>query len=634
MAIPERRTADGFEMQLGVNHLGHWALTAHLLPALLRAARARVVSVTSTAHHFGRALDPDNPHMQGRYDPWRAYGNSKLANYHFALGLDRELRNRGLGALSLVAHPGLSNTDLQARSVDQGASGAIGTFFHRMAHATGMSPEQGARPQLRAATDPEARSGQMYAPRFVNNGAAVRRPVLRRIGLGKAIARLWEVSEGETGIRFDFEGPLGDDRVNPLADLRENGSVSTTGSTDLYYDPYSYEIDANPYPIWKRLRDEAPIYHNDKLGFYALSRYDDVLEALTDHETYVSSHGITLEMISDEPIGIPMMIMMDPPEHTRLRTLVSRAFTPRAIGALEQRVTDLCAELLDPMVGAGRFDYITNVAGLIPPTMILALVGFPPGLAASFRETVDASMHYEENVDPGATGGADRLEASDLLTSSPEVFGLLPELISSRRTDPQDDLISALVHSEISELEGAARKLTDDEIIGFVQLLSTAGSETVVRLLGFAVTELGRHPAERQKLLDNPDLIPNAVEETLRYEAPSPIQGRWVARDVELHGTVVPRGSKMALLNGSADRDERHFENADRYDVSRKIDRHLAFGYGTHFCIGAALARLEGRVAIRETLKRFPDWEVDEDGIERIHTTTVRGYTHVPITPV
>jgi cytochrome P450 len=408
--------------------------------------------------------------------------------------------------------------------------------------------------------------------------------------------------------------------------------VSAVETGGLYYDPYDYGIDANPYPVWKRLRDEAPLYHNEKLGFYALSRYDDVLAGLLDQDTFVSSHGIVLEMISDEPAGIPMIIMMDPPDHTRMRKLVSRAFTPRRIAALEPRIAEICSGLLDPLIGAGDFDYVADYAGLIPPTVILALVGFPPGFAAEFRKTVDESMHYEAGKDP-SVAGVQRLEVDALSELDSGVFAMLPALIAQRRQEPQDDLISALAHAEVDAVDGELRALTDDEIVGFVQLIATAGSETVVRLLGFAAVELARHPDQRALLVDDPALIPNAVEETLRYEAPSPIQGRWVARDVEIHGTVVPRGAKMALLNGSADRDERYFPDPDRYDVRRTIDRHLAFGYGIHFCIGAALARLEARVAIEQTLKRFPRWEVDEAGMTRIHTTTVRGYTNVPFSP-
>lgn len=205
MALPERRTEDGFEMQFAVNHLGHWALTAHLLQALLRAESARVVSVTSTAHHTGRAVDPNNPHLRGTYAPWKAYGQSKLANYHFALGLQREFEKRGLRAQSLVAHPGLSHTGLQVRTVDEGGAGLSGRFFKWLAAHTGMSADRGALPQLRAATDPQAEGGQMYAPRFVNTGPPVRRPILRRIGLQRAIETLFAVSERETGVALDFD---------------------------------------------------------------------------------------------------------------------------------------------------------------------------------------------------------------------------------------------------------------------------------------------------------------------------------------------------------------------------------------------------------------------------------------------
>ncbi|MBM3660030.1 MAG: cytochrome P450 [Actinobacteria bacterium] len=405
-------------------------------------------------------------------------------------------------------------------------------------------------------------------------------------------------------------------------------------ATEVYYDPYDYSIDADPYPVWKRLRDEAPLYHNERLGFYALSRYDDVLAGLLDSETFVSSHGITLEMIGDEPIGIPMMIMMDPPTHTRLRKLVNRAFTPKAIDRLTDRIHAICADLLDPLVGAGPFDFTKQYAGLIPPTVILALVGFPDGFAEEFREEVDSTMHLDADVDPTRLGPPKRVLVDTAGEIDSVVFSMLPDLIKARRAQPEDDLISALVHSEIDDDEGHGRTLTVDEIVGFVQLISLAGSETVVRLLGFSAVELARNPDQLQILVDEPGVIPNAVEETLRYDAPSPIQGRWVARDVEVHGTVIPRGSKLALLNASADRDERHFPDPDRFLVRRDIDRHLAFGYGTHFCIGAALARLEGRIGLEELIRRFPRWEVDEDNLQRIHTSTVRGYTSVPLTPL
>jgi NAD(P)-dependent dehydrogenase (short-subunit alcohol dehydrogenase family) len=203
MAMPERTTADGFEMQFGVNHLGHWALTAQLLPALLAASAARVVTVTSTAHHMGRAVDPSNPHLHGRYKPWRAYGQSKLANYHFAIGLQRRFVAAGVAATSLLAHPGLSNTELQATTVAEGGGGWLAGASHWLTAKVGMTPARGAMPQVRAATDPHARGGQFYAPRFVNSGAAVRRPILRRFHLQQAIDNLWEISARETKIALE-----------------------------------------------------------------------------------------------------------------------------------------------------------------------------------------------------------------------------------------------------------------------------------------------------------------------------------------------------------------------------------------------------------------------------------------------
>jgi NAD(P)-dependent dehydrogenase (short-subunit alcohol dehydrogenase family) len=209
MAVPERRTEDGYEMQLGVNHLGHWTLTAQLLPAILRADAGRVVSVSSTAHHMGRAIDPDNPHLEGGYGEWKAYGQSKLANFHFAIGLQRRFEAAGVSATSLCAHPGLTNSELQANSVTESGGGFSQKFFHALARFTGMSTAAGARPQLRAATDPAADGGTFWGPLFVNNGPAVRKPILRRLGLDGAIDKLWTVSERETGVPIDVAAAAG-----------------------------------------------------------------------------------------------------------------------------------------------------------------------------------------------------------------------------------------------------------------------------------------------------------------------------------------------------------------------------------------------------------------------------------------
>ncbi len=394
--------------------------------------------------------------------------------------------------------------------------------------------------------------------------------------------------------------------------------------SDLYYDPYDAVIDADPYPVWKRLRDEAPVYHNERYDFWALSRYDDVLAGLLDWETFSSARGILLESIDtsdtfDPAIGLqgfpPMMIMMDPPRHDRLRKLVGRTFTPRRVGLLEARVRELCAEFLDPHRGGDTFDYMAECGSKIPAIMIGALMGVPVEEQDEVRHQIDLMMRYEDGPMSEEKAGS---------------FGFLSsyvqQLVRARRTEPADDMISDLiaVEAEIDD-EGTTSPLTTEEIVGFANLLIAAGTETTARLIGWAMVLLARHPDQRKVLLDDPGALPNAIEELLRYEAPSPIQSRYVMRDFERHGVTIPQGARVALLNGAADRDERHFAEPDRFDVRRKIDRHLAFGYGVHFCIGAALARLEGRLVLDETLARFPSWEVDEPSVELVRTSTVRG---------
>lgn len=390
---------------------------------------------------------------------------------------------------------------------------------------------------------------------------------------------------------------------------------------DLVYDPYDYGIDADPHPVWRRLRDEAPLYHNERYDFYALSRFQDVLDAHLDPETFSSARGTVLELM-DEPMDPAPMIFMDPPEHTRLRRLVNRAFSPRRIAALEERIRELCARYLDPLVDTGGFDYVADFGAKLPVMVVSSLLGIPEVDQDQVREWTDGTLHR----DPGETKPGERARRA-----SGRLFGYFQQHIDERRPRPRDDLMSDLMHTPLSADDGSERTLTDAELHTFYGLISAAGNETVARFLGWAATTLARWPDERARLAADPGLVPNAVEELLRYEAPSPIQARWVTRDVELHGHVVPAASKMALLTGSAGRDEREHGEPDRFDVTRRIERHVSFGHGIHFCLGAALARMEGRVAIEETLARFPTWEVDEDGLEMVHTSTVRGYAKVPI---
>jgi cytochrome P450 len=395
--------------------------------------------------------------------------------------------------------------------------------------------------------------------------------------------------------------------------------------TPLVYDPYDYTIDADPHPIWKRLRDEAPVYYNAEHDFYALSRFDDVLQAHLDPVTFSSAHTTVLEMMTPDPDPFmsSMMIFMDPPQHTRYRKLVSRAFTPRHMSALEPRIRALASGFLDEFVGAGNgnFDYVADFAARLPVMVISALLGAPEEDEPQLREWSDEMLH----IDPGEMMG------SHMSGIQQSVHDYWQAIIDDRRRQPRDDIMSELMTAELDEADGSTRHLSDAEIHGFMSLISGAGNETVARFLGWSAIGLDQFPDQRAKLAANLELMPNAVEEILRWEAPSAIQGRWVTREVEIGGSTLPAASKVALLTGAADRDERMWADPDRIEVERDLSRHVAFGYGIHFCLGAALARLEGRIALEETFKRFPTWDVDYDNTEMVHTSTVRGYAKVPI---
>ena len=392
--------------------------------------------------------------------------------------------------------------------------------------------------------------------------------------------------------------------------------------SDLYWDPYDEDIERNPYDTWRRMRDEAPVYRNDKHDFYALTRFADVEAAHRDPQTFSSAKGTVLEIMGPELGRTGQMIFMDPPEHTSLRQLVSRAFTPRRISQLEARVRELCGELLDPFVGASELDYVEDFGDHLPSMVISSLLGLPREDQREVRRIVDGIFHIEPGVG---------IVNETSINAGFEVARYVGEQLTKRRDNPQDDLLSALVQAEIVDEHGVVRRMTEQETIEFTMLLFIAGTETVGRFLGWAAVVLAENPDQRKELATDSTLLPNAVEELLRYEAPSGIQARWTMRDVELHDTVIPRDSKVALLTAAAGRDERAFPDPDRFDIHRTAGSHVSFGYGIHFCLGAALARLEGRVALEETLKRFPEWEVDHDRAERLHTSTVRGYSKVPI---
>jgi len=391
---------------------------------------------------------------------------------------------------------------------------------------------------------------------------------------------------------------------------------------ELYWDPYDEDIELYPYEIWRRMRDEAPAYRNDKYDFYALTRFADVEAAHRDPHTFSSARGTVLELMGQDLSGTGQMIFLDPPEHTRLRTLVSRAFTPKRVTQLEGRVRELCARLLDPFIGAGELDYVADFGDHLPSLVISSLLGLPEQDQRRVRHLIDGMFHIEPGVG---------MVNETSITASLEVGVYVKGEIDKRRTDPQDDLLTALVEAEIDDDDGEVRRLTEREALDFATMLFVAGTETVGRLLGWTAVILDANPDQRAELAADFSLVPKAVEELLRYEVPSGIQGRTLTRDVEMHGTVMPKDSKVLLLTGAAGRDDRVYPNADRFDIHRSGQPHVSFGYGVHFCLGAALARLEGRVALEETLKRFPTWEVDHDRAVRMHTSTVRGFSKVPI---
>lgn len=395
-------------------------------------------------------------------------------------------------------------------------------------------------------------------------------------------------------------------------------------ATDLNWDPLDEELDDDPYPVWRRMRDEAPLFRNDRYGFWALSRFADVEAAHRDPATFSSSRGTVLEMMGGDMAATGLIIFMDPPDHTILRSLVSRAFTPRRMAELEDDIRVICAELLDPLVDCGEFDYVQDFAAQVPSRVIARLVGVPEDEREEQRHNIDGVFHIEPGV--GMVNDVS-LNAQIVLHT------YLSGLIERKKAAPGDDLISLLCGSSIVDEHGVERSLTDAELASFSNILFSAGTETVMRLLGNAAVLLARHPEQRADLAADPEAIPNAIEELLRYEPPSPVQGRWTTRDVELHGEVVPAGSKVLLLTGSAGRDEREYPDAERFDVRRTFRQHVSFGYGIHFCVGANLARVEGRVALEETLKRFPTWEPVTGGTIRQHTSTVRGYSQVLVRP-
>jgi cytochrome P450 len=388
------------------------------------------------------------------------------------------------------------------------------------------------------------------------------------------------------------------------------------------YDPSSYAIQAHPFGVYKRLRNEAPLYRNERLGFWALSRFDDVHAALADPATYSSAEGVQLES-SAANLGLQaeMMLNMDPPKHTQMRALVSRAFTPKRIAALEPDLRILCRDLLDRIAARGGGDAVRDYAAVIPVAVITALIGLPDEARDNLKQLTDRINHRE----PGSVH-----PPADASVAGADLFRLFAALVAARKEHPADDMATALLAARIEGEDGSVHGLADHQIAMFDLLLAVAGYETTSKLIANAIVALERFADQRRLLLADPARVPAAVEETVRYDGSSQYVARVTTCPVELHGQEVAAGSRVVLVLGAANRDEREFDEPDRFDVTRTIRRHLAFGHGIHYCLGAALARLETKVAIEELLNRFPNYRVDLDRVERKYSSNFRGLSAAP----
>ncbi|MFB4297588.1 cytochrome P450 [Actinomadura sp. NTSP31] len=393
-----------------------------------------------------------------------------------------------------------------------------------------------------------------------------------------------------------------------------------TTDDSLYWDPYDPRFTADPYPTYRRLRDEAPLYHNEKHDFYAVSRYADMDRGLPDWQTFSSARGNILEFVK-AGIELPpgTLIFEDPEIHTVHRRLLVRVFTPRRIAELEPRVREFCVRTLDPLVGLDRFDLAAEVGAQMPMRVIGMLFGIPEADLPALRDSADESLRTE-------AGGQMDLKEGAILSN--EMFG---DYIDWRMKNPSDDLMTQLLTTEFEDENGERRTLTRDEVLTYVTVVAGAGNETTGRLIAWIGSVLAQNPDQRQELVDDPSLITNAVEEVLRLEGPGPYIARHVTRDVEFHGRTVPEGSALMFIVASANRDERRYPDPDRFDIHRSIGQHMGFGVGIHYCLGAALARLEGRVALEEMLRRWPRWDVDWDNAKLAQTSTVRGWETLPL---
>lgn len=395
-------------------------------------------------------------------------------------------------------------------------------------------------------------------------------------------------------------------------------------TTAVEFDPMSDEFFDDPSEVYRRLRDEAPVYFNERYGFYALSRFDDVAAAHRDWQGFSSSYGVDLHMLTQhtDMSSMRMIIMMDPPEHARFRALVSRVFTPRAVTDLKPMIREVVNQFLEPLEDRDTFDVVADFSALFPVEIISRMLGVPEGRRQAIRESLDLSLHRE----PGEVGPSDEGIAAMI-----EMVAYYHQLIAEKRAEPADDMLSRLTQVTVDRGDGVETGLDDEEIAGFAGLLGGAGAETVTKLVGNAAVLFHRHPDQWQRILDDPAAIPAAVEEILRLLPPSQYQGRYCVEDRTFEGGTIPAGNPVLLVTGAATRDPRAFDRPDEFDIDRPPSVSLGFGHGVHSCLGAALARMESRIALEELARRWRRLEVDESGLRRVHMSNVAGYANVPV---
>ncbi len=389
----------------------------------------------------------------------------------------------------------------------------------------------------------------------------------------------------------------------------------------VYYDPYDVGIAADPWPTYARLREEAPVYYNDRYRFWAISRHSDVESALANWRAFSNSRSDILELVNSE-FEMPKGVMMfeDPPVHTMLRGLMGRVFTPRRMAEIEDQIRRFCVSCLDPHVGSDGFDIVAELAAMMPMRVIGMLLGIPESEQVAVRDANDANLRTKPGA-PMKVANPDKIADGSIYA----------DYVEWRAENPSDDLMTVLLNMEFTDENGITRKLHRKEILHYVQVVAGAGNETTGRLIGWLAKVLAEHPDQRREVHRDRSLLTRAVDETLRFEPTGPHVARYMTQDVEIHGTTVPAGSAMLLLFGAANRDPRRYTDPDRFDIHRDTISHLTFGKGVHYCLGANLARLEGRVALDELLNRWPDWEIDYRSAVPAPTSTVRGWERLRI---